>query len=309
MTAAPRDAWPTVYFSILNWNQKDLTCECLASLAQLDYPDYEIVVVDNGSADGEAQAIQSRFPSATILQNETNLGFAEGNNVAIRYALAHGADYVFLLNNDTMVEPQMLARLIEVADGEGRVAIVGPKICYWNEPQTVWSAGGVLEARAMPVMLGMDETDNGQHDTLREVDWVTGCALLIKASVVRRIGLIDARFFIYFEESDWCSRARRAGFKILYVPEARMWHKIQPGQQALSPRHVYLMTRNRLLFLRNSGAGLPLVLFVVVTENLRTVCAWSLWKEHRGKRHLRGAVLRGVWDFLTGTFGEPPGRL
>jgi GT2 family glycosyltransferase len=306
MRSAGSDAWPTVYFSILNWNQKDITLECLESLAQIDYPNYEVVVVDNGSQDGEATTIQKQFPSVIVLENERNLGFAEGNNVAIRYALEQAADYVLLLNNDTVVDPQMLKRLIEVAESDDQIAIVGPKIYYFGEPRTIWSAGGILKPPGKPVMLGLDETDKGQHDTLRAVDWVTGCALLIKSSVVRRIGLIDARYFIYFEENDWCSRAKRAGFNILYVPEARMWHKIQPRHQALSPRHVYLMIRNRLLFLRNSGARLPLILFVIITENFRTVCAWSLRKRHKDKRSLRWPVLRGIFDFLRGRFGEPP---
>jgi GT2 family glycosyltransferase len=309
MTSVGNSARPAVYFSILNWNQKDLTCECLESLAQLDYPNYEIVIVDNGSQDGEVTAIKALFPSVIVLENERNLGFAEGNNVAIRYALEQGADYVLLLNNDTVVDAQMLKRLIEVAERDDQIAIVGPKICYFDEPQTIWSAGGILKPRGVPVMLGLDEIDKGQHDTRREVAWVTGCALLIKSSVVRRIGLIDARYFIYFEENDWCYRAKKAGYKIFYVPEARMWHKIQPRHQALSPRHVYLMFRNRLLFLRNSGTRLSLILFVIITENFRTVCAWSLRKRHRDKRPLRRAVFRGVSDFLAGRFGEPPADL
>ena len=309
MTSAGSEVWPRVYFSILNWNQKDLTCECLEALSQLDYPNYRIVVVDNGSQDGEVTAIRARFPSVIVLENGMNLGFAEGNNVAIRYALEQGADYIFLLNNDTVVDPQMLRRLIEVAERDAQVAIVGPKICYFDEPQTIWSAGGILKPPWMPIMLGLDETDRGQYDALREVDWVTGCALLIKSSVIRQIGLIDSRYFIYFEENDWCNKAKKSGFKILYVPEARIWHKIQPRHQALSPHHVYLMTRNRLLFLRNSGAKLPLIFLVIITENFRTICAWTLLKRHKDKRFLRRAMLRGIFDFLGGRFGEPPADL
>jgi GT2 family glycosyltransferase len=309
MTNGEDNTWPSVYFSILNWNQKDLTCECLESLAGLDYPDYEIVVVDNGSRDGEAAEIQSRFPSAIVIENGRNLGFAEGNNVGIRYALDSGADYVMLLNNDTAVDPQMLKRLIEVAGGDGRIGIVGPKICYFDEPGTIWSAGGVLKSRGEPIMLGLDEKDAGQHDTLKEVDWVTGCALCIRTSVIERIGLIDARFFIYFEENDWCYRAKEGGFKIIYVPEALMWHKIQPGQQALSPRHVYLMTRNGLLYMRKTGASLPQILHLIVAQNLRTIGAWTVYGRHKDKRHLRRSVLRGVFDFLMGRYGEPPANL
>ncbi|OGO06380.1 MAG: hypothetical protein A2Y73_07915 [Chloroflexi bacterium RBG_13_56_8] len=300
-------AWPLVYFSILNWNQKDMTCECLASLAGLDYPCYQIVVVDNGSEGDEASAIRAQFPSVTVLENEANLGFAEGNNVAVRHALEQGADYVFLLNNDTVVEPQMLRQLIKVAESDDRIGIVGPKIYYWDEPETIWSAGGILQSRARPIMRGLDEPDKGQYDQLAEVDWITGCALLIKSSAIRQIGLIDARYFIYYEESDWCYRVQRAGYKLFYVPQARMWHKIQPGRQSYSPRHVYLMTRNRLLFLRNTGAGPLTILYTILVENLRTVAAWSLWKRHRERRPLRKAMLRGVWDFFRGKFGEPVG--
>jgi GT2 family glycosyltransferase len=309
MTSAGSDVWPTVYFSILNWNQKELTCECLDSLAQLDYPNYEIVVVDNGSRDDEAAVIRSRFPSSVVLKNERNVGFAEGNNVAIRYALEQGADYVLLLNNDTAMDPQMLKKLIEVSESDDQIAIVGPKISYFDEPHTIWSAGGVLGPREEPIMLGLDETDRGQHDALTEVDWVTGCALCIKTSVIRRIGFIDARYFIYFEESDWCGRAKRAGFKIVYVPEAIMWHKIQPGRQALSPRHVYLMTRNRLLFLQNSGTRFPTILSVIIFENLRTICAWSIYRRYKEKRPLRQSILRGIYDFLIQRFGGPPADL
>lgn len=309
MTSETNIAWPAVYFSILNWNQKDLTLECLESLAHLDYPNYRIVVVDNGSNDGEATAIRAQFPSVTVLENGRNLGFAEGNNVGIRYALSQGADYVLLLNNDTIVDPQMLKVLVRVAESDEQVAIVGPKIYYYDEPETIWSAGGILRRFGTPVMLGVDEVDSGQHDELKEVDWISGCALLIKDSVIQQIGLIDARFFIYFEETDWCSRARRAGFKVLYVPQARMWHKIQPRRQALSPRHVYLMTRNRLLFLQNSGAKLPAILFVVVTEYLRMLVTWTVRREHQEKRPLRKPMFKAIHHFFTGRFGEAPERL
>jgi hypothetical protein len=307
--SAQQDQWPRVAFSILNWNQKDLTCACLASLAQLDYPNYEIIVVDNGSREDEAAVIRRRFPAAIVLENEKNLGFAEGNNVAIRHALERGADYVFLLNNDTEVDPAMLKRLVAVAERDERIGIVGPKINYFAEPETIWSAGGILDAHRMPILLGVDEPDEGQHDTLKEVDWVTGCALLIKSSLIEQIGLIDARFFIYFEENDWCYRAQRAGFKVMYVPEARMWHKIEPRHQALSPRHVYLMTRNRLLFLRNTGARTPRILHTIIGKNLRTVFAWTVREQHQERRSLRPSVLRGIRDFLVGRWGAPPADL
>jgi len=281
----------------------------LDSLACLDYPNYQIIVVDNGSTGGEAAELRARYPSAVVLEAGTNLGFTGGNNVAIRYALEQGADYVFLLNNDTEVDPQMLKRLIEVAESDPGVGVVGPKILYHSEPETIWSAGGIVEPVGRPVNLGLDERDEGQHDALKKVEWVTGCALLIRSSVVRQIGLLDERFFIYFEESDWCRRVREAGFKIYYVPTARLWHKIQPRQQAASLRHVYLMTRNRLLYLSNARAGMPAILWVILSEQLRTVAAWSLRSRHKAVRPLRRAILRGVQDYFRGKFGGPPADL
>jgi len=300
---------PQVVIVVLNWNGLADTLACLASLAELDYPEREVVVVDNGSSDGSVRAIRERFPMVTVLENGENLGYTGGNNVGIRYALEQGADYVFLLNNDTEVDPQMLKRLIEVAESDPGIGVVGPKILYHSEPETIWSAGGIVEPVGRPVNLGLDERDEGQHDALREVDWVTGCALLIRSSVVRQIGLLDERFFIYFEENDWCRRVREAGFKIYYVPTARLWHKIQPRHQAVSPRHVYLMTRNRLLYLSNAHAGMPAILWVILSEQLRTVAAWSLRRRHRAMRPLRRAVLRGIQDFVWGRFGGPPDDL
>lgn len=300
---------PKVTFSILNWNQKELTLDCLDSLADLDYPNYDVVVVDNGSREDEAAGIRARFPAVTVVENERNVGFSEGNNVAIRRAVADGADYVLLLNNDTTVDPQMLSHMVDAAQNDPQIGIVGPKICYYDEPETIWSAGGLMERRWDPVMRGLDAPDDGSYDALCEVDWVSGCALMIRSDVMAQIGLIDPRYFIYYEESDWCCRAREAGFKIFYVPQALMWHKIQPRQQAVSARHVYLMTRNRLLFVRCRGVGWPTILSLIVAENLRTVGAWTVWQRHREKRPMRRAMLRGVSDFLAGRFGEPPGDL
>jgi len=300
---------PRVVIVVLNWNGLTDTLACLASLAELDYPERKVVVVDNGSTDGSVRAIRERFPTVTVLENRENLGYTGGNNVGIRYALERGADYVLLLNNDTEVDPQMLKRLIEVAESDLSIGVVGPKILYHSEPEMIWSAGGIVVPVGKPMNLGLDERDAGQHDVLREVDWVTGCVLLIRSSVVREIGLLDERFFAYFEENDWCWRVREAGFKIYYVPTARLWHKIQPRHQAVSPRHVYLMTRNRLLYLSNAHAGMPAILWVILSEQLRTVAAWSLRRRHRAMRPLRRAVLRGIQDFVWGRFGGPPDDL
>src|SRR5206468_3064279 len=126
---------------------RDLTLDCLESLAQLDYPNYRVLVVDNGSYDGTSEAIRSQYPGVSVLENSENLGFAEGNNVGIRQALAEGADYVTLLNNDTVIDPQMLSALISVADSDEKIGIVGPMIYYYSDPEVIWSAGNAIDWR------------------------------------------------------------------------------------------------------------------------------------------------------------------
>lgn len=293
---------------MLNWNRPQYILPCLDSLSGMDGLPYRVIVVDNGSTDGSPTLIRERFPDVILIENGRNLGFAEGNNVGIRYALQSGSDYVLLLNDDTEVDPHFLRSLIEVAESDDAIGVVGPKICYYDEPQKIWSGGAIIDelGRSHELRHNENEMDDGRHDVVEEVDLVSGCAILVKASVIEEIGLLDPRFFAYFEETDWCARARKAGFKIVYVPQARIWHKIRPEVRGQSPQYVYLMTRNRLLFLSKSGASPITVWFVILAEYLRTILSWSLRPRHRENRHLRGVMLKGIYDFLRGEFGEPP---
>jgi GT2 family glycosyltransferase len=300
---------PRVVVIILNWNGKDDTLACLHSLGAVSYPNFEVVVVDNGSSDDSVAAIRDRFPNQAIVETGQNLGFAGGNNIGLQWARERGADYAFVLNNDTIVDPHVLSWLVESAESDPQIGIVGPKIFYHDDPGKIWSAGGVIERPWRPTMRGLDVLDDGQHDTACEVDWVSGCALMIRTDVVEQVGSIEPSYFMYYEEIDWCCRVREAGFKIVYVPEARLFHKIQPRRQELSPRYIYLMTRNRLLFVRDRGVAWPAIFALIVAENLRTVVAWTVWKRHQDKRPMRRPMLRGVSDFLAGRFGEPPGDL
>ena len=167
--------------------------------------------LDNGSTDGSVPAIRDGFPMVTVLENGENLGYTGGNNVGLRYALAQGADYVLLLNNDTVLAPDFLRLLVEAAESDANVGIAGPTIYYYDRPALIWSAGGAIdERRGQTRMIGLDAPDEGQFGTLpREVDFVTGCALLVKRPTMERVGLLDERFFTYYEEGEWCVRARR----------------------------------------------------------------------------------------------------
>jgi GT2 family glycosyltransferase len=303
------DVIPRVTIIVLNWNGLADTLECLESLSRLDYPAYEMVVVDNGSTDGPPAAIRERFPDVTLIENGENLGFTGGNNVGLRWALEQGADYMLLLNNDTVVAPDFLRLLVEAAEVDSRIGIAGPTIYYHDQPRIIWTAGGGIDwRRGQTWMVGLNERDAGQFgEEPREVDFVTGCALLVKRAVLERVGLLDDRFFAYYEETEWCVRTQRARFKIVHVPQAKIWHKIEPNARANSPLVHYYMARNRLLFLKTTGAGMRPWLHTLLAEYLRILLSWTLRPKRRDKRAQRNAVLRATVDFLRGRLGRMEG--
>ena len=167
--------------------------------------------------------------------------------------MQRGADYVFLLNNDTVVSSDALAILVGAAERDQRIGIAGPTIYYYGCRNEVWRIGGTIDRLGRARDLASVATHNHARADARELDFVTGCAMLVKRTVVEHVGMIDPRFFIYYEELDWCMRAKRAGFSVLYVPRAKVWHKIAVDARSESPRVAYLMTRNRLLFLARMG--------------------------------------------------------
>jgi GT2 family glycosyltransferase len=301
---------PRVTIIVLNWNGLKDTLDCLGSLDQLDYQDYEVVIVDNGSVDGSVSVIRERFPGVTIIENGENLGYAEGNNRGVEYSLQTRADYIFVLNNDTVLCQDILTHLVVAAETNPRVGAVGPKIYYHAQPRRIWFAGGVIDwQRGVTVNLGADEDDIGQFEQVKSVDFLAGCALLIKRETWENVGSFDSRFFMYWEEADWCARARRAGYDLLFVPKAKMWHKISPADQSSSPRILYYMTRNRLLFL-HKNLSFPHNIIVLAK------CSWGVCRTivsflRRGKREQSDALMRGIFDFSRGQFGRVsmiPGR-
>lgn len=300
---------PSVTIITLNWNQPHYTLACLRSLQSVTYPNFKVIVLDNGSKDDSIAQIRAVLPEQNypveLIENGHNLGFAEGNNVGIRKALNDGADYVLLLNNDTEVAPDFIEPLVKMAQSNPNIGITGSKIYYFDEPERLWSAGGTIAATGATHQLGVNEFDSPELNQLRKVDYVSGCAMLVKRAVIEKVGMLDARFFAYYEETDWCARTARAGYSIWYVPQSKIWHKISLKARDFTPYYVYLMSRNRLLFLRNRGMSAPRVLLSLVMVDLRTILAIAILKRHRPARPMQQWHIRGVLDYLRGRFGEP----
>ncbi len=300
---------PLVSIILLNWNQPHYTLACLHSLAKITYSNFNVIVVDNGSVDDSLEQLENLKLSLgyklELIANEQNLGFAEGNNVGIRQAMAQFADYVLLLNNDTEVAPNFLEALVEVAERNPSIGITGPKIYYYDDPARIWSAGGIFTKAGWTQQLGVNEMDRPEFNCLKAVDYVSGCAMLVKREVIEKVGMLDARFFIYYEETDWCARTLKAGYSVWYVPQSILWHKISLKARDLSPNYIYLMTRNRLLFMRNLGINPAKIWFSMMAVDLRTILAWTVWERHRAARPLRRWRIRGVLDYIQGQFGKP----
>jgi GT2 family glycosyltransferase len=298
---------PRVLIVILCYNNSRLTLECLESLRAINDDHADVLVIDNASSDGTADMIRGQRPDIPLIQAGANLGFAAGNNIGLRYALDHGYDYALLLNNDTEVAADCVSLLVATADSDPAIGIVGPLICYYERPDVVWSAGGTIDwRRGRSAMRGLNKIDDGQYHALTDVDFVTGCALLCKRAVIERVGLLDERFFMYYEETEWCVRAARAGFRIVHAPQARVLHKIPLDARDDQPYVSYYMTRNRLLFLRATGARLRTWIDVALLQDMRTCVSWSLRRKWRAKWSQRNAMLQAWGDFWHGRFGPAP---
>lgn len=302
-------AQPLVAIVVLTWDQKDLTLECLASLATMHYPldRLQIIVADNGSSDGTVDAIKTAYPSVQVIENGANLGFAEGNNAGVRHALKGPADYIMLLNNDTAVDGHMLTYLVEAMEHDPAVGIVGPKMLYFDSPDVIWCAGSMVNwGTGESLRLQADVPDHQASELTRPVDFITACGILLRRQVIEQIGLLDPRFFIYYEETDWCARAVARGWKILYVPKARMWHRVSVSLGATSPATDYYMNRNVLLFLAKNRAGMGKLTSLVraATRNLLTVAAYTA-KPHGGRRlPNRNTRLLALRDAVLGRWGK-----
>ena len=218
---------PLVFIIVVNWNGKDDTLECLRSLRKLAYPNYRTILVDNGSTDGSVAAVRSAFPDVTILALPENLRFAGGNNKGIELAMNSGADFVLLLNNDTVVQKDFLGYLVDRIQSDTTIGMVAPKICYFSSPDIIWFAGARIGFwTGTMAHVGIRERDQHQFDVAKETDFATGCCVLVSRGLIDAIGTLDESYFIYVEDVDWSIRARQRGFRVFYEPRAKILHKV-----------------------------------------------------------------------------------
>lgn len=244
---------PKVFAIIINLNGKRHIIHCLKSLTQLSVENLKIIVVDNNSTDGSIEIIKRQFPKVEIIHNKVNLGYAGGVNKGVKWAMDKNADYVLILNNDTVFGRNFLSVLLKTLEERPKVGILGSKIYFYGNSKKIWFAGGIIDRKRFSGgHIGYKEKDKGQYDNLKEVDFITGCTMLIKHEVFEKIGFFDNRYFLYYEDVDFCVRAKRAGFKIIFVPQSILYHKVSAGKEN-SPFMSYLLARNHFLFLEKNA--------------------------------------------------------
>ncbi|MGC1877958.1 MAG: glycosyltransferase family 2 protein, partial [Rhabdochlamydiaceae bacterium] len=317
---------PKIAIIILNWNGKHDTLACLESLEQLTYPHFEVIVVDNGSSDDSSSLIRKRFPQHLLIENGDNLGFAEGCNVGMREAMERGAGLFFLLNNDTVVAPDILERFVEMSHSHPEAGILGARIYLFDQTQTLDHLGGLWNRKTGTFeLVGKQQQDTEPDSNLQELDYVCGAGLIVKRKVIETIGYLDPRFFLIWEESDYCFRASRAGFKILTCPHAKLWHKVSASFVGGKPHSTYFWWRNRLLWIEKNCSPyektslyfhilIPDILHMLKIQLIKTV-QLSFTKKFRRKINIKEknekllknrAALCGVRDYMVRRFGKGP---
>jgi len=248
-----------VGISLLNWNQYDDTAKCLNSLRKSNFHPATILVFDNGSEDGSAERLKADFPEIQMVLGRKNHGFSEGNNRAVEILLDAGMDYVWVLNNDTEVEPGCLGTLVDVLERDPDIGAVSAKIWFMDESKSLCYAGGRFSPWTFNVYFcGLREKDVGKYDEAEDTEIFSGCCMLIRAEVLLKIGLFNRAFFAYAEDIDWSVRAMEAGIRQRYEPRAMLWHKMYGASRKdrkgaipkSTPRVEFLLARNRFILVR-----------------------------------------------------------
>ncbi|WP_409303474.1 glycosyltransferase family 2 protein [Peribacillus sp. SCS-155] len=296
---------------LLNWNGYHDTFECLKSLESLTYPNFHVFVVDNASYDDSFIKLTSDQESGefniniTLIQSGSNLGCAGGNNVGFRTAYEQGFDYYWMLNNDTYVEPDSLSKLIEVMDRDKKIGIVGSKIYNANN-NLLWFAGGSINPYlGTSTPFGIDEEDCGQYDKMKEVDFIVGCSMLFRKEVIQLIGFLEEDYFIYYEDTDWNIRAKKAGWKIVYVPESIVYHKESSSTKSadLSPYYAYYLIRNGYLMVSRNNAKYKWIAFLYLFFRvIKFHILYVIKSDNKAKRS--SMILKGAFHGLTNKTGQ-----
>lgn len=295
---------PSVAVILVNWNGYAFTSQCLKSLEAVHYSNFNTIVVDNGSTDHSLSRLEVEFPQPIYLKSPENLGFAEGNNQGIRYAMEKEYEYILLLNNDTEVEHDFLSQLVDymVQHPDKKIGVVQPLIMYNHDRKVIWSAGGKFQKASgnSQTLMGGKTEAGCDLSYAYPIDWVTGCCMLLTARCIRESGLLNASYFAYFEDVDWSLRIRSRGYSLYLIPKAKIYHhagassKKSHAEGTLHPIVFYYTSRNQLFQLRQH-LQFPYT-WTAWAFQLSKLGFWIVYFLVRGRRTKLAAVFWGIRD-------------
>ncbi|MDY6864657.1 MAG: glycosyltransferase family 2 protein [Halobacteriota archaeon] len=254
---------------IPTYNRKEEIVECLNSVYNLNYANFEVIVVDNGSEDGTIDVLKNNYPSAKLIELKENLGAVGGRNIGIKIAKG---DYLLFVDSDNLIDANALKELVNFAETDEMIGFIGPKMYYYSDSNRIWYAGVKISLLTSKTRyIGINEIDRGQYDQIREVEHIPN-VWLVKREVIKKIGGLDPVYVMTYGEADWPMRAKKEGFKIMFCPKAKVWHKIPlpKDQKGLRARigfdnsfRVYYIARNRTLFMKRFAPRINFVVYVL----------------------------------------------
>ncbi|HVR98794.1 MAG TPA: glycosyltransferase family 2 protein [Thermoanaerobaculia bacterium] len=296
---------PRIAAVVVNYNGKEITLQALASLRGMTYPAFDLVHLDNASTDGSYEAVATAFPDVRQVRIEVNQGSSSGYAAGFQWAFANGYDYVLLLNNDIEVKPDMLTEMVRVAESNPAVGCVGPKCYFHGDRRRLWSAGGILRFReSITTERGYGEIDNGQYDRDAEVDYINGCAILIRRTAAEAAGGWDPVFFICVDDADFCTRVKRQGFRCVYAHRAVLYHMVAYTTGGYSPGRNFQFGKSSTIYVRRYARPWQWASFLAFSAAAFAVA--YVRELRRGNQQAAVAKIQGIREGLKGKIPPPP---
>lgn len=295
-----KDNFPLISIITINYNQLQVTCELLKSLTKQQYPNFEVIVVDNASNVNPTETIHSIYPNAKIILSAQNKGFAGGNNLGIIEAKG---DYLFFVNNDTELADNCIERMLEIFYKYPDAGAVSPKFHYYFHPNVIEYAGytAVNPVTGRNKTIGGKEIDKGQYNKIRETNYCHGGGMMVPRSVIDKVGMMPEHFFLYYEELDWCTQIKNNGFKIYFQPHALIYHKESMSIGKMNEMKTFYLIRNRILFMRRNYNNFQFYLFILYLVLVAIPKNTFSYLLNKDIKHLK-AFMRGViWNLKNNT--------
>lgn len=288
---------PLVSIITINYKQAEVTNQLLESLQKLHWQNIEIIVVDNASGEEDLNKLDTRWNKVSLIKSKSNLGFAGGNNLGIKQAKG---DYILLLNNDTEVPPLFLEQMVELLESDPTIGAVSPKIKFFYDQQRIQYAGFTAMNPFTLRMnaIGSKQIDNGDYDEVKETHYAHGCSMMVPRKVIEKVGMMAEDYFLYYEEHDWCTKIKKAGYKIFYQPKSVVLHKESISVSKNSPMKTYYLNRNRILYMRRNLSWfnkLCSTLFLCFISIPKNIIAYLSRSEYDHLKAYSDAIL---WNLL-----------